>query len=269
MNIQMLKQKVNDLNASFSDKEVSWLLDNIGNPDNVIRDNLVCNIFGNGFFEEKFTKQQVRFLIDQISKRNLLFYCIKESGKTTLTRSFTCLLWDLIIRTNDNKDSRYYQILDKDEEQQVFKNLIYYLKSEHEFTGFSKEYGWVHAIAHCSDALADSMLNKDFDQEMVEKFLLAVREMLNNIDKRFIDGEEYRLADVFINGFKVNKISSSSFINWIKSITFDPYSGDLLEYYKFNNLKSMLEDIYVKLNSYSLLDSNLKKIVEKDFISKY
>lgn len=104
---------------------------------------------------------------------------------------------------------------------------------------------------------------------MVEKFLLAVREMLNNIDKRFIDGEEYRLADVFINGFKVNKISSSSFINWIKSITFDPYSGDLLEYYKFNNLKSMLEDIYVKLNSYSLLDSNLKKIVEKDFISKY
>lgn len=104
---------------------------------------------------------------------------------------------------------------------------------------------------------------------MVEKFLLAVREMLNNIDKRFIDGEEYRLADVFINCFKVNKISSSSFINWIKSITFDPYSGDLLEYYKFNNLKSMLEDIYVKLNSYSLLDSNLKKIVEKDFISKY
>ncbi|GFO99367.1 hypothetical protein LHEH8_11230 [Lactobacillus helveticus] len=42
-----------------------------------------------------------------------------------------------------------------------------------------------------------------------------------------------------------------------------------MEYYKFNNLKSMLEDIYVKLNSYSLLDSNLKKIVEKDFISKY
>lgn len=68
MNIQILKQKLNDSNASFSDKEVSWLLDNIGNPDSVIRDNLVCNIFGNGFFEEKFTKQQVRFLIDQISR---------------------------------------------------------------------------------------------------------------------------------------------------------------------------------------------------------
>ena len=85
----------------------------------------------------------------------------------------------------------------------------------------------------------------------------------------FIDGEEYRLADVFVNGFKANKINSDNFVNWIKSFAFDPYSDELLEYYRFNNLKSLLQDIYVKLNSISLLDLNVKEIVEKKFNSEY
>ena len=47
------------------------------------------------------------------------------------------------------------------------------------------------------------------------------------------------------------------------------YSLELLEYYRFNNLKSLLQDIYVKLNSISLLDLNVKEIVEKKFNSEY
>lgn len=117
----------------------------------------------------------------------------------------------------------------------------------------------MHAIAHCSDALADSILCDNFDQKMVDDFLVAVRKMLNKVDRRFIDGEEYRLADVLVNGIKENKINSDSFVNWIKSFAFNPYSDELLEYYRFNNLKSLLQDIYVKLNSISLLDPNVKK----------
>lgn len=37
--------------------------------------------------------------------------------------------------------------------------------------------------------------------------------MLNKVDRRFIDGEEYRLADVLVNGIKENKINSDSFVN--------------------------------------------------------
>ena len=103
----------------------------------------------------------------------------------------------------------------------------------------------------------------------VESFFLAVEEMLNKVDRRFIDGEEYRLADVFVNGFKAHKINSDIFVNWIKSFAFNPYSDELLEYYRFNNLKSLLQDIYVKLNSISLLNPNVKEIVEKKFNSEY
>lgn len=269
MDLKILKQKLNNSNAQYLDEEVNWLLENIGNSKSEIRDDLVCNSLGAGFFEEKFTNKQVLFLINQLEERNLLFYRIQENGEATLTRSFTCLLWDLIIRTNNDKKSQYYQILDKNKEKQIFKNLIRYLANEHDFTGFSKEYGWVHAVAHCSDALADSILCDDFDQRMVADFLLATKEMLNKVDRRFIDGEEYRLADVFVNGFKAHKINSDIFVNWIKSFAFNPYSDELLEYYRFNNLKSLLQDIYVKLNSISLLNPNVKEIVEKKFNSEY
>ena len=269
MDIEKFKIKLEDPKATYSDEEVEWLLDNIGNPESKIRDNLVCNSFGSGFFEEKFTFDQVRYLINQLQEKNLLYYRINEKEVATLTRSFTCLLWDLVIRTKNDKHSRYYQVLNKNEEQQVFEDLINYLANEHDFTGFSKKYGWVHAIAHCSDALADSILCNDLDQKMVNDFLLVTKEMLNKVDRRFIDGEEYRLADVFVNGFKANKINSGSFVNWIEAFTFDPYSDELLEYYRFNNLKSLLQDIYVKLNSISLLNSNVKEIIEKKFNSEY
>lgn len=269
MDLEILKQKLNNSQALYSDEEVNWLLENIGNPKSAIRDDLVCNSFGSSFFEGKFTFSQVKSLINQLQKKQLLFYRIDENEVATLTRSFTCLLWDLIIRTNNDKTSRYYQILNKNKERRVFEDLIHYLASEHNFTGFSKKYGWVHAIAHCSDALADSVICDDFDHKMVNAFLLAVKEMLNKVDRRFIDGEEYRLADAFVNGFKANKINSDNFVNWIKSFAFDPYSDELLEYYRFNNLKSLLQDIYVKLNSISLLDLNVKEIVEKKFNSEY
>ena len=63
----------------------------------------------------------VLFLINQLEERNLLFYRIQENGEATLTRSFTCLLWDLIIRTNNDKKSQYYQILDKNKGLDVDK----------------------------------------------------------------------------------------------------------------------------------------------------
>ena len=125
MDLKILKQKLNNSNAQYLDEEVNWLLENIGNSKSEIRDDLVCNSLGAGFFEEKFTNKQVLFLINQLEERNLLFYRIQENGEATLTRSFTCLLWDLIIRTNNDKKSQYYQILDKNKEKQIFKNLIH------------------------------------------------------------------------------------------------------------------------------------------------
>lgn len=54
MKIIDLKQKRDNVNATYSDQEVSWLLENIGNEKSTIRDDLVCNSLGNGFLKVSF-----------------------------------------------------------------------------------------------------------------------------------------------------------------------------------------------------------------------
>ena len=83
----------------------------------------------------------------------------------------------------------------------------------------------------------------------------------------------YFLSSVQFNftigeAFKNQKISNEDFISWIKSFDFNPYAPDLIEFYRFNNVKSLLENIYVKLNSLSLLNVRIKDYIEEYFSKK-
>ncbi len=268
MKIQELKDKLTESTPIYTNEEINWMLNHIGDPDSLIRDSLVCNSLGKGFLEDNFSLDQAHFMIEKIKTNNTLFYKIDETGIPTLTRSFTCLFWDLIIKVNNDSESEYFKILTDSEEKELFKNLLVYLSKESDFTGFSKKYGWFHAVAHCSDAIADGMKSDNFDPEMAHLFLSSTYKMLNRVDRRFIDGEEYRLSDVFIEAFKNQKISDEDFISWIKNFDFNPYAPDLIEFYRFNNVKSLLENIYVKLNSLSLLNVSIKDYIEEHFSKK-
>lgn len=267
--IKILQQKLNDSTENYTDAEVEWLFNHIGDPISSIRDNLVCNSFGSGLLENRFSIKQVCFLVNQLENENPLFYQINKQGQYTLIRSFSCLLWDLIIQVNNNQKSKYFKLLSSNEEKRILIDLIKYLSSETDFTGFSDKYGWVHAVAHCSDALADGINSKGFDIEFTPELLSSVFKMLHNVNKRFIDGEEYRLADVFVELFRNKKISAILFINWINEFDFDPYSSNLIEFYQFNNLKSLLENIYIKLDTLSLLNSDLKQFIQENFSKEY
>ncbi|WP_308556413.1 DUF2785 domain-containing protein [uncultured Lactobacillus sp.] len=264
-----LEQKLDNQSAKYTNEEVKWLFEHIGDSDNLIRDNLVCNSLGSALFEEKFSLHQVDFLIEQLEINNTLFYRMDKQGQATLTRSFACLLWDLLIRVNNDYDSKYFGILSKSTEIKAFKDLIKYLSLEQDFTGYSTKYGWVHAVAHCSDALADGIKSDNFDSKLTTLLLSSTSKMLIKVDKRFIDGEEYRLADVFVEGIKNKKISAKAFLDWINTFDFDPYSSDLKEYHRFNNLKSFLENVYVKLNALSLLDLKIRTCIEEKFSLEY
>lgn len=260
-NLESLKTKLKKADSTYTDEEVIWLIDHIGDPKNYIRDDLVCNSFGYGFFDEKFTREQVSFLIQESTKRELLFYKINAEGTATLTRSFTCLLLDLFIQTNENSKSKYFAILKPEQEEKIFNDLIKYLSFEHDFTGYSEKYGWVHAIAHCSDALEMCMKAKNFDKKMVNNFLTSAYKMFSHVNKRFIDAEEWRLADVFATGFQLQKINEKTFIKWANQFE--------LHSYQFNNLKAFMEDLYIKLNRLNLLSPKLKKIIEQNYSLVY
>lgn len=267
--IDILTKKLDNPNSKYNDKEIKWLISHVGDPDSDIRDALVCNTFGSSFFEEKFTREQAKHLFETVQQKNLLFYQIPKKLPYTLTRSFICLLLELIILVNGKSDSKYYQILCTKDELATFDSLIKYLELENDYTGYSNKYGWVHSVAHCSDALEICIKQNSFDQKLATRLLMASQNMFLHVNKRFIDEEEYHLADVFIAGIKRSKFSSNDLIQWFDLFDFNLESLNRIDFYRFCNLKSFAEDIYVKLNTDNLLNNKLAKYIEEKFSQKY
>lgn len=211
-----LKQKLDHPQASYKTDELNFLMNNIGNPNSEIRDDLVCSIFGKAFLNDEFTFEQARFCYETAIKQNLLFYRLEETGSATLTRSFTCLLYYLIIHTSNDSHSSYYHLLTSQEEIELYNLLIKYLKTEHDFTASTPEYGWVDAIPHCSDALSEAIKQNNFSSQLIKDLFQATDELLKNIDRNLDHNELSRLAAIYINGFENKKITKQQFILWNK-----------------------------------------------------
>ena len=94
--IQYLTKKLNNPKARYTDEELSWLINHIGDPDAKIRDELVCNTFGSGFFEEKFTREQVRFLFENVQKSADI---VAKSGNELLNSlRFNEVDWTIVVK---------------------------------------------------------------------------------------------------------------------------------------------------------------------------
>lgn len=213
-----LKQKLNYPQVSYKTDELNFLMNNIGKPNSEIRDDLVCSIFGKAFLNNEFTFEQARFCYETAIKQNLLFYCFEETGSATLTRSFACLLYYLIVHTSNDSHSSYYHLLTSQEEIELYNLLIKYLKTEHDFTASTPEYGWIDAIPHCCDALSEAIKQKNFSSQLIEDLFQATDELLKNIDRNLDHDEFSRLAAIYINGFENKKITNQHFISWNKML---------------------------------------------------
>lgn len=265
--IETLTQKLNEENSKYSNEEVEFLINNIGNPNSKIRDDLVCSLFGKSFFKNEFSRLQVEYLLEQVLSRNLLFYKMNEDVPATLTRSFTCLVLGLIVESTNNLNSKYYNLVSKNKEIKIYQDLINYLQTENDFTGFSPQYGWVHAIAHVSDALEICAKQSNFDSEYIQFFLQATKKMLIQVDRRFVDEEEHRLANVFVEAFAQKKLDIKIMNQWIKQFNFD--LDDLRDFHRFSNLKSLLEDLSLKLESRQLLNQTDRYHLLAEFLNQY
>lgn len=173
----------------------------------------------------------------------------------------------MFIQVNGDRTSNYYNFLDEADEKKILIDLINYLRNETDFIGYSKEYGWIHAVAHCSDALEVCIKQPIFDQKMLKQFLDSAKQMLNQADLRFSCGEEYRFANIFITAIELKKLSTSEFINWVNNLGIDSNMPNKI--YQFYNLKSFCLDLYVKLNDKGMLDDSLKQFIKTNFSEVY
>lgn len=254
---EILLKKVHAENFVFSDKEVHWLMENIGNTDAVIRDEIVFSSLASGLVEGTFTFEQFAYIKDKTINENLIFYHIEEGLPTTLTRSFSALLNGFIVQVDGDHTSLFYHSLTEEERQYFFNSSVSYLQKEFDRTGYSEKYGWVHAFAHGGDYLSKVVSHDLFQASQVAHVLEAIRRIIYRTEVPFLDEEEKRIAHVLFMGVKHKKMSNKLLINWIQSVSF-PLDNNL-DFYRLAMFKNMLAYIYFHCLSSNCLDVEIEK----------
>lgn len=257
---QELQRKVTEERPSYSQEEIQWLLKHLGDPSPEIRDDLVFISLARGIQEELFTEKQFYFIAEEILSDGGLEKEVNKLGPSTLERSFRALIYANLLSADANPQSIFYQGLKVEIRNVLLNQGLHYLSKEKDTTGFSSQYGWVHAFAHGSDLLTEVVCHPDFPKNRVHEVIDILDQLFKRISIRFTNDEDWRLARVLYEPILQGKLEQEQVASWIKSIDFPLEETD--DFYKFSNFRSCLLEVYVQLDQRNILQNELRKSIQ-------
>ena len=255
-----LQRKVIEEKPSYSREEIQWLLDHLGDPSPEIRDELVFTSLARGIQEELFSLEQFQFISEEVSSDEGLYKEIDSRGVSALKRSFRALIYANLLSADGNEHSLFYKGLKADIRNAMLSQGLYYLKKEKDTTGFSSQYGWVHAFAHGADLLTEVICHPDFPKNRDYEVFDVLDQLFKRITIRFTNDEEWRLARVIYEPILQGKVDQATVASWIKSLDFPIEETE--DFYKFSNFRSCLLEVYVQLDQRNSLQDDLKKAIQ-------
>ena len=241
MRAAMLKKVANSANT-FSDDEVAWLLENIGNPEAAIRDGIVYTLLCRGIDTGGLTPAQFLFLAAHTKNENLIFYHPEAGLPATVTRTFAALLNGELILADGQPTSPYYHLLPAETREYFFVVALAYLAQETNRTGYSERYGWVHGFAHGGDFLASVVQHDLFAATRMADVSATLLAVVKKSTTPFLDGEERRLAEVIYQALLSGKLAQKDFAQWLQGLTFPLVEN--ADYYQLALFENMLAYVY-------------------------
>ena len=255
-----LQRKVTEEKPSYSREEIQWLLEHLGDPSPEIRDELVFTSLARGIQEELFSLEQFQFISEQVSSDEGLYKEIDSRGVSALKRSFRALIYANLLYADGNEHSLFYQVLKIDIRNTMLDQGLHYLEKEEDTTGFSSQYGWVHAFAHGADLLTEVVCHPDFPSNRVSEVFDVLGQLFKRIPIRFTNDEDWRLARVLYEPILQGKLGQEQVASWIKTIDFPIEERE--DFYKFSNFRSSLLEVYIQLDQKNSLQDDLKQAIQ-------
>ena len=257
---QVLLRKIAEEKPSYHQEEIQWLLDHLGDPSPEIRDELVFTSLARGIQEELFTLDQFQFISEEVSSDEGLYKEIDSRGVSALKRSFRALIYANLLSADGNEHSLFYKGLKADMRNSMLSQGLHYLKKEKVTTGFSSQYGWVHAFAHGADLLTEVVCHPDFPSNRVSEVFDVLGQLFKRITIRFTNDEDWRLARVLYEPILQGKLDQEQVASWIKTVDFPIEETE--DFYKFSNFRSCLLEVYIQLDQKNSLQDALKEAIQ-------
>ncbi|WP_105114186.1 DUF2785 domain-containing protein [Streptococcus suis] len=239
----------------YTNQELAWLLKNIGHPDSDIRDKLVyatfCHILLNGLI----TREQAQELLQR--SQDTKPFSLEAS---TLKRSFTCLLYCLLLSVDNDSESIYHAFLNDEDRELLFQQALDYLAIENDWSGYDEKLGWIHTVAHGADFLLAASCHDQFPAEKSKEVWQTIVTCLTRQSKVFSAGEEIRLAQIPVYLLLNEKVTSQELTEWISKLDFP--NQEPVDYFRWLNLQHFLSSLYFQLRSHQASTEEIEKAIE-------
>ncbi|CYV04257.1 DUF2785 domain-containing protein [Streptococcus suis] len=250
---EFLMEKI-QTSQPYTNAELAWLLENIGHPDPAIRDELVYASFCHIFLEGLITREQAQSLL-QFSQETKPF----SLESSTLKRSFTCLLYWLLLSVDNDSESIYHTFLNDEDRKLLFQQALDYLAIENDWSGYDEKLGWIHTAAHGADFLLVASCHDQFPAEKSKEVWQTIVTCLTKQSKVFSAGEEIRLAQILIYLLLNEKVTSQELTGWISKLDFP--NQEPVDYFRWLNLQHFLSSLYFQLRSHQASTEEIEQAI--------
>jgi hypothetical protein len=218
MDASTLKQKLQQLCAvDFAADQVKQpyelalhMMQHIGNPDPVLRDELIYVTLATWIGQNVFSDEQLKNLLDIALDDAHLFYRIGEQGTDSVfTRTFSVLILPPILGID-----RQRSFLRREDMVRIQGSLITYLKSERDVRGYVEDKGWAHAPAHAADAVEDLAQSPYLESAELLELLHALSIKVTESSRAYIYEEDQRMAQAAVTILSRNRIEQAELAAW-------------------------------------------------------
>lgn len=196
----------------FGDTLLPNMVQEIGNPDQALRDQLIYPIFRELLRNSYLSDEQFLLLFEYIVNHHLLYYGIGEQHTDSVfTRSYSALLLADILTVDAEKNVLPDNVL-----HAFFETCSSFLSQEQDTRSFVNEKGWAHSIAYGADLYCAIIRHPAFNQTNAPTMLQAVKSCLwkNTV---YIDDEEERFANI-VQALITKGIEEQLLIEWVEQL---------------------------------------------------
>lgn len=239
------------------------LLLEIGNLDSHIRDELIYPNLAHLFHDNHFTEEQLHKFLYRLLSKDYLFYDMEnKENYSVLKRSFTTLQLVIFVFVF-NRDNLFSREIFK----RIFDSFMSYFKLETVLTGYGKEVGWMHSIAHCADMFAQLVKSNEIDANMLEEMFHIIKEKFLIDSYNYVSDEDERMVTAIVNALNRDLLSKEFLIQFVASFEAAQEPPTFPEKYVFkNNKKNLLRALYfriIKDEKYQFLTDELEAAIIK------
>ena len=231
-----------ELSNEFDYNEITnSMLDNIGDTDPVLRDELIYMVMANWIVNDIYNKDELKEILNICLDKDHLFYQIDgKKSDSVFTRTFSALQIAVLI----NKDSEL-DFLSEREFNKIADLVCKYYEKENDLRGYVENKGWAHSAAHGADIFVEIANNEKVQSQTLKDILKVISKKIKVDDYIYFNNEDERIAKAVKVIINTNKLKDQYISKWFNNITdINQISFRIKKDTLIFNIKNFLRSLY-------------------------